>query len=243
MIPPKVPTIHSVPHTSCINRGDIVSCHNRLRDVFLESCRQACIGARVEVGSGLGLDQGHTRHADVLVPDWMLGKPAAFDITVTSPLIPSTFTEASVMAGSAALAAEQRKHNANDVKCSELGCKCVPLAVESYGCWGTEAKAAPGTIGFPSCYTLQYLKVLGYLQFVQETQLVVLSNVFSRHLLDSVLHNNSLLVTLCLLFSNWRLIQLRVLLVPSAQISCWIPLDIMPLHVSMVGMWYFATTS
>ena len=30
-----------------------------------------------------------------------------FDITVTSPLNPSTFTEVSVMAGSAALAAEQ----------------------------------------------------------------------------------------------------------------------------------------
>ena len=43
-------------------------------------------------------------------------------------------------AGSAALAAEQRKHNANDVKCSQLGWKCVPLAVESYGCWGTEAR-------------------------------------------------------------------------------------------------------
>ena len=30
--------------------------------------------------------------ADMLVPDWVLGKPAAFDITVTSPLNPSTFT-------------------------------------------------------------------------------------------------------------------------------------------------------
>ena len=56
----------------------------------------------------------------------MLGKPAAFDITVTSPLNPSTFTEASVTAGSAALAAEQRKHNANDVKCSELGGEVCP---------------------------------------------------------------------------------------------------------------------
>ena len=63
----------------------------------------------------------------------MLGKPAAFDITVTSPLNPSTFTEASVTAGSAALAAEQRKHNANDEKCSELGWKCVPLAVRVMG--------------------------------------------------------------------------------------------------------------
>ena len=57
-------------------------------------------------------------------------------MAVTSPLNPSTITEASVMAGSAALAAEQRNHNANDVKCSVLGWKCVQLAVESYGCWG-----------------------------------------------------------------------------------------------------------
>lgn len=34
-----------------------------------------------------------------------------------------------------------------------------------------------------------------------------------------------------------------VLFVPSTQIRCWIPWDIMPLHVSVVGMWYFATTS
>ena len=108
--------------------------------MFLESYRRACIGARVEAGSGLGHDQRLTRPADVLVPDWMIGKPAAFDITVTSPLNPSTFTEVSVTAGSAALAAEQQKHNANDVKCSQLGWKCVPLAVESYRCWGTEAR-------------------------------------------------------------------------------------------------------
>ena len=108
--------------------------------MFLETCRRACVGANVEAGSGLGHDQRRTRPADVLVPDWMLGKPAAFDIIVTLPLNPSTFSEASVTAGSAALAAEQRKHNANDVKCSELGRKCVPVAVESYGCWGTEAR-------------------------------------------------------------------------------------------------------
>ena len=41
--------------------------------------------------------------------------------------------------GSAALAAEVRKHNANDAKCSELGWSCIPIAVETYGCWGAEA--------------------------------------------------------------------------------------------------------
>ena len=45
---------------------------------------------------------------------WMMGKPAAFDFTVTSPLT------SSVTAGSAAFAVEERKHKANDSKCAEL---------------------------------------------------------------------------------------------------------------------------
>ncbi|KAL5460146.1 hypothetical protein EMCRGX_G033573 [Ephydatia muelleri] len=34
-----------------------------------------------------------------------------------------------------------RKHLANDPKCSELGCVCVPMVAESYGAWGEEASA------------------------------------------------------------------------------------------------------
>ena len=45
---------------TCKYRGDVVSRHNWLRDVFLESCRRACIGAQVEEGSGLGHDQCRT---------------------------------------------------------------------------------------------------------------------------------------------------------------------------------------
>ncbi|KAL5500795.1 hypothetical protein EMCRGX_G012400 [Ephydatia muelleri] len=42
-------------------------------------------------------------------------------------------------AGSAAVAAELRKHSAKDAKCSELGWTCIPLVAESYGAWGSEA--------------------------------------------------------------------------------------------------------
>ena len=44
--------------------------------------------------------------------------------------------------GSAAGKAEVRKHNANDAKCTELGWVCIPLAVETYGCWGVEAQGS-----------------------------------------------------------------------------------------------------
>ena len=73
---------------------------------------------------------------------------AAFDVTVTSPLTPVSLQESSVTAGTAALLAEQRKHQANDPKCDTLGWKCIPLAVESYGNWGFEDRQAFSRLSF-----------------------------------------------------------------------------------------------
>ena len=84
----------------------------------------------MEVGYGSTSEERHTRQADVLAANWMMGKPATFDFTVTSPLTLSNLPEASVTAGSAAFAAEERKHNS---KCAELGWVCIPIAVETYG--------------------------------------------------------------------------------------------------------------
>ena len=64
----------------------------------------------MEAGSELGRNEHHTRPADVLAANWMLGKPAAFDFAITSPLISSTLHEVSVTTGSAAYATEVRKH-------------------------------------------------------------------------------------------------------------------------------------
>ena len=57
----------------------------------------------------------------------------------TAPLNPSLLSEVGLTAGSAAVAAELRKHSANDTMCSELGWTCIPLVVEAYGAWGREA--------------------------------------------------------------------------------------------------------
>ena len=80
--------------------------HNQLRDVFAEACRCAHFPVRIEMGSGLTPDHNRSRPADVLVEVWERGKPAAFDITVTSPLCPAFIGEASQVAGAAALPAE-----------------------------------------------------------------------------------------------------------------------------------------
>ena len=51
---------------------------------------------------------------------WSIKGSAAFDVTVTSPLNSSIVSEAGVTAGVAARAAERRKHEENDTKCTEL---------------------------------------------------------------------------------------------------------------------------
>eukprot|EP00731_Ephydatia_muelleri_P035490 Em0128g7a len=94
---PPVQCVHNCPHSL-----DPLG-HHAL-PASMSPVDRACIGVQVEAGSGLGRDEHHTRPADVLAANWMLGKPAAFDFAVTSPLI--------------------------------------SIVVETYGCWGTEAKWA-----------------------------------------------------------------------------------------------------
>ncbi|KAL5503430.1 hypothetical protein EMCRGX_G010381 [Ephydatia muelleri] len=60
------------------------------------------------------------------------GKPAALDLTITSPLCSVILGESCYQAGVTALAAETRKLHSN-------GPKCIPLAVETYGNWGKQA--------------------------------------------------------------------------------------------------------
>ena len=119
--------------------GDVVICHNRLRDEIFDLCRRAHLNVSVERSHGLTRDLDHTRPADILIAGWDRGKPAALDITITSLLCPAILGESSHQAGVAALAAEAHKLHSNGPKCQELGWSCILLAVETYGNWGKEA--------------------------------------------------------------------------------------------------------
>ncbi|KAL5517008.1 hypothetical protein EMCRGX_G002472 [Ephydatia muelleri] len=150
LTPQRAPNVHcaQVVHlitchhaVTCKYGGDVVSRHNRIRDILVETCRRAHIGVKVEVGNNLSRDHSKTRPADILLPNWFLGRTAALDVSITSPLNPVTLLEAGVSATAAAQATEARKHQANDPKCSELGWVCVPMVVETYGAWGKEATA------------------------------------------------------------------------------------------------------
>ena len=116
----------------------MLSCNNNNNNN--NNSRRAHLSVKVEVGYGLSREHFTSHPADVLVRSWDRGKPAAFDVTVASPLTPATLNEASVSAGAAAHVAENRTHAANDTKCQELGWSCIPLAVKTYGNWGKEAQ-------------------------------------------------------------------------------------------------------
>ena len=120
----------------CKLGGDVVSHHNRLRDIFNDFCHTACLASQLQMG-GWSRDRIHPAY--VLVPNWVLGKPAAFDLSVTSTPNAQICQEACATPGSAALAALIRKHQVNDERCRDLGWACFPFVVETYGCWGTEA--------------------------------------------------------------------------------------------------------
>ena len=71
--------------------------------------------------AGLSTDLSPSRPADILVQEFDQGKPAAFDISVVSPLNSNVLSAAGARAGAASEAAKHRKHTANDAKCAELG--------------------------------------------------------------------------------------------------------------------------
>ena len=127
-------------HALTCKYGGDVNRHNRLRDILLELCHRASLSPKMKAGCGLGHEGHRTFPAEILVPNRELGQPGALALTITSPLYSTVLSEASVRAGSAAQAAESRKHQVNNEKCQELGWACIPLAIETYGCWGKEAR-------------------------------------------------------------------------------------------------------
>ena len=59
---------------------------NMIRDILVETCRRVHIGVKVEVGNNLSRDHSKSRPADILLPNWFLGRTAALDVSITSLL-------------------------------------------------------------------------------------------------------------------------------------------------------------
>ena len=94
-----------VAHSQCCSQfkaallqvgGDLVSHHSRLRDICNDFYHRACRVPQLEMS---GWSRQHTRPGNVLVPNWVLRKPAAFDLSVTLTLNTQVFHKVSVTVG------------------------------------------------------------------------------------------------------------------------------------------------
>ena len=121
----------------CGGNGDRILRHNALRDTLSACARSAALSPRLEVPSLI--PGGSFRPADIYLPCWKRGLPAALDVTVTSSLQASTVHLASTNQGHALQVAEARKIATHDQPCRAEGITFIPLAVEALGGWSSLA--------------------------------------------------------------------------------------------------------
>ena len=87
------------------------------------------------------------RPADVYLPNWKRGQPAALDLTMISFLQQQTLSGAAISPGHALRVEETRKMNANADSCHAVGVFFVPSVVEALGGWSDEATCTITSIG------------------------------------------------------------------------------------------------
>lgn len=122
---------------ACGGNGDRSVRHNALRDVIFSVAQSAALSPRREVPSLL--PDSISRPADVYLPVWSHGRPAAVDVTVISPLQCQVLPQAASIQGHALTVANARKRRVHFDNCRSVGVDFLPLAVESLGGWSEDA--------------------------------------------------------------------------------------------------------
>ena len=129
----------------CGGNGDRIHRHDSIRDGFFSAAQSAALAPRKEVPSLI--PASNSRPADIFLPNWSRGRPAAIDVTVISTMQPLTLAGAAASPGYALQVAEDRKMAAHFEACRAVGVDFVPVAVESLGGWSEEAIANIKKIG------------------------------------------------------------------------------------------------
>ena len=106
--------------------------HDALCDIVFHTLLEDHSGTRREQHCG-GYD--NSRPGDVYHPDFLLGRPAYFDITIRNSFQPSYVVHSAHCAGAAAAAGEIEKDDRHMANVEVAGGLFYPLVVESYGTW------------------------------------------------------------------------------------------------------------
>ena len=129
----------------CGGNGDRIHRHDPIRDMLFSAAQAAALAPRKEVHSLI--PGSSSRPADVYLPNWKRGQPAAIDMTVISTLQQQTRTAAANTPGHALTVAEERKMAAHAEACHAVGVLFIPLAAETLGALSREAIDTIASIG------------------------------------------------------------------------------------------------
>ena len=112
-------------HVGCGGNGDRIHRHDSIRDAVFSAAQTAAL----EVPSLIPSSQ--SRPADIFLPNWKRGQPAALDVTVISTLQRLTLQGAATTQGHALVMGEERKMAAHAESCRAIGVSFVPLVMEN----------------------------------------------------------------------------------------------------------------
>ena len=129
----------------CGGNGDRISRHNAIRDVIFSAAQSAALAPSKE-SPGI-VPSSLSRPADVLLPNWSSGRPAALDVHVISPLQQQTIVEASHTPGHALQVGVRRKLSAHLSVCRSTGTDFIPLVAETLGGLGEDTIRTVAAIG------------------------------------------------------------------------------------------------
>ena len=115
----------------CGGNGDRIARHNAIRDVLFSAARSAALAPTREAPSMV--PDSHSRPADILLPTWSRGCPAALDVHVISPLQQLTLHGAASTPGHALQVGVRRKLTQHLSACRSAGVDFIPVVAETLG--------------------------------------------------------------------------------------------------------------
>ena len=130
----------------CCAGGDRTIRHNGVRNIVFSFCQRAALRPELE-RPGLLLParpsdhHSQARPADVYLPCWTGGLPAALDFAITAPQRQDIVSEASrtPLAAATSYSDCKRAHNNTELACSNQGIRFQPMVSETSGAWAPEA--------------------------------------------------------------------------------------------------------
>ena len=117
----------------CGGNGDRIHRHDSIRDAHFSAAQPAALAPRREVPSLI--PGSSSRPADIYLPIWDRGRPAALDVTVISTMQQQTQAGAANTPGHALRVGEERKMVAHADACRSVWVHLVPIVAETLGGW------------------------------------------------------------------------------------------------------------